>query len=425
MRKIKKYALDLVCKYLLVPKSRFAFSSSLKTINCSSNEIEILSNTSNNVIRIQTAEGNLYFRECKRHKEIHEYVSESMDFYYTRLKPEHIEDRDFIKNKLTCKSNFKKFVNMGMTNDKLSGIYRFCMGEGAHCIGLDGMSPDMEERVKGFAQFIWGDLFAYQLNSGLKIGEYQTYGAVRSIATYRMSKLLGLNGLIPKTECANLFIDGEFACFGTVMEEAVGFSVEAMDEEKKAELSSPTLQRLLNNLNLLDVFCLEKDHRPGNYHVVAAEGKITGVSAFDNDSPNSFGIGKISFETYLGCSPWTINNQMNRPYVDADVARRIMEITPMDLQKTFGDILNMYQTITIKSRLRKVQSILSKTPKNKWLDKEEWSQNTIKEELSGAYGTTYLGKFLENYELQYQPWITKDDKLSLKNNENTFTQRQT
>ncbi len=405
---IKKRLLHTACNTVLSPKSFFVIPDGVREIHCRKEEWHFLTETSNNVCRIEIGGKRLFFRECKIHKEIHVYVEDEIDFYYTHLKSDRAEDRAFIKSKLSDRANFKKFVNMGMVNDKSSGAYRFCMDGCASCIGLDGMASDMTERVKDFVQFIWGDLFVYQLNGGLKIGGYQTYNALRSIATYRMARLLGLGDMIPKTEYAKLFIDGNFACFGTVMEEAPGFSAEEMDEKTSAALASPALQRFLNNLNVLDVLCLEKDHRPGNYYVTADAGKATGVCAFDNDSPNSFGIGGISFCTYVGCSPWSLRGRINRPYVDADTAERIMKMTADDVQRAFCDLLNTYQMMTLKGRLRKVQKILAEMPERRRIGKEAWSEDTMKEELSGDYGKTYLAKFLEKREMPYQPWIVRD-----------------
>ncbi len=404
---IKKYLLRAACRTVLVPKSFSVIPAGVREIRCRKEDIRLLTETSNNVCRIEVNGKKLFFRECKIHKDIRAYVRDEIDFYYTALAPDHAEDRYFIESKLAICANFRKFVHMGMTNDRSSGAYHFCMGDGAHYIGLDGMEPEMEERVKDFVQFIWGDLFAYQLNGGLKIGEYQTYNAVRSIAAWRMAVLTGLRGLIPKTEYAKIFIDGTYAFFGTVMEEAPGFSVEQTDEKTSAALASPALQCMLNDLHLLDVLCLEKDHRPGNYNVTAEDGKVTGVVAFDNDSPNSFGIGGISFRTYIGCSPLILGDRINRPYIDSEAAQRIEKVTDGDIARTFGDILNAYQIRTLKKRLRKVKMILANTPEDKRLGKEAWSEETMREELSGTWGETYLTKFIEKREMPYQPWLKR------------------
>lgn len=408
MNKMKGYALDLACKYLLTPRSFSQAPVDIRRIDCNASDVERILNTSNNVLRLATKDGFVYFRECKRHVEIHQFVANEIEYYYTVMHPDLSEDRCHIEASLADRKRFAKFVNMGITNDVSSGAYHFCMGYGGEHIGLDVMPPAMEERVKDFVQCIWGELFAYRLNGGVRTGYYQTYNAVRSIATYRLAKLLGVEELIPQTEYAEVSVDGEDYLFGTIMKEAPGFSVEEMDEDDCRGFCSPELQRLLNNLNLLDVICHEKDHRPGNYHVTVFDGKVNHVMAFDNDSPNSFGMGGISFETYLGCSPWTLKGQLNRPFVDAKLAERILETTDKDLTNALSDLLNQFQLAMLKNRFHKVKKILAKTPKNRWLVCDAWSEDTMEKELSGAYGTTYMAKFIEKREMLYHPWLRRE-----------------
>lgn len=409
MRRLREAALNLSCKYLLKPKRIRTVPCGVREIHCQTCDVSMILNTSNNVMKVQTQGGWVYFRECKRHERIDRYVANEIEFYYTQVRPEYAKDRGHIEHSLRDKKNFKKFINMGMTNDSASGAYLFCIGRGAHHIGLNEMSPEQEECVKDFVQYIWGNLFVYRLNNGLKTGDYQTYNAVRCLATYRMAKLLGLESMIPKTEYVKLCVDNNTVLFGVAMDQAPGSSSERMEKAYRYTIGSPMLQRLLNNLQLLDVLCLEKDHRPGNYNVTVENGKVNGVVAFDNDSPNCFGFGGISFETYLGCSPWVVDNAVNRPYIDADLADRILKLTDQDLFDAVGDLLNLYQRITLKKRVHDIKKILKNTPKNKFIGQESWSDDTMKEELSGAYGTTYLTKFLEGREVPYQPWIKQNE----------------
>ena len=256
MGKLKDFALNLTCKYVLKPNRQAKLLSDVRWIDCTQRDITVLLSTSNNVLRVNLGGKTVFFRECKRHSEIHQYVADEIEYYYTKLHPELYDDRLHIEKALADKSNFKRFVNMGITNDASSGAYHFCIGDGAQFVGLGEMPLDMETRMKDFVQFIWGNLFAYRLNGGVKIGEYQTYNAVRSIATYRLARLLGIGDIVPKTEYANLCIDNEVVLFGTVMDEAEGVSV---DVECRSEpdadvvflnLSTACLTDLINKLGV-------------------------------------------------------------------------------------------------------------------------------------------------------------------------------
>lgn len=404
MKNLKKILLPFACKTFLKPKGFSKIPQNIRNIDCDQEDVVLLTNTSNNVFRVKTQNGYIFFRECKIHKEIYEYVNDEIDFYYSKIHPELLDDKLFIQQALNNRKSFKKFINMGIVNDFYSGAYNFCIGNGGKHIGILGMEPDREERIKDFVQYIWGELFVYKLNNGLKIGEYQTYNAARSIAVSRLAKLLGLRDLIPNTEYALLNIRGKTIMFGTAMDEAAGICMETMSVEDRNNVSSPALQRALNNLNLLDVICFEKDHRPGNYNVVINNGKATNVVAFDNDSPNSFGIGGICFETYLGCSPMFVNNSLNRPFVDKSIVDNILNVDIKDLCEEVSDFLNIVQIYALKYRVKKIKKILKQIPEEKLLN-NEWNEKTMKTELKCEDLVTYLTKFISGRELPYQPWI--------------------
>lgn len=402
---VKKFLRVLACRTFLAPKSFEFPPTGINSIDCQWQQVTPLLNSSNNVFRIETDGKVLYFRECKTHKEIHAYVADEIDFYYSILRPELQEDRLFVEKKLSDKRKFKLFINMGMTNDMSSGAYHFCMGDGGEYIGLDGASPAQEERLKDFVQYIWGNLFAYTLNSGIKIGHYQTYNACRSIAFRRMAELLKVENLIPPTYYAWLHIDRVGDLFGTVMEQAPGECMDDEDNKRRKEVCSPALQRSLAQLNLLDVLCQEKDHRIDNYHVVIENGYASYVTAFDNDSPASFGVGGITFTTYMGCSPWAYGKKLNRPYVDKTLADAVMQIDDKTLRQSMNGLLNCFQMAALRKRIKKVKTVLASAEDSVMLRKEQWSKDTISKELSGEYGETYLSKFVQEHKHMSQPWI--------------------
>lgn len=408
MNALKKVILPLACRYLLSPRGFYDLDDEIKCIKCSSKDISLLTQTSNNVMEIMTESGMIYFRECKLHKELYQYIMDEIDFYYSHICFENPEAVNFLKKMLANSKNLRKFANMGMTNDKSSGAYKFCMGKGGAFIGLKNVPAGLEENLKDFVQYIWGDLFAYKLNSGIKLGQYQIYNAVRCIGTYRMAKLLGLESLIPETEYAIVCVDNSKKLFGTVMKQASGVGADKIAQAEKEKIITPSLQRMLNNLNILDVICLEKDHRPSNYNIVIDKNKAHSVVAFDNDSPNSFGLGGINFATYAGCSPWIVEGRLNRPYIDRGVADNIINLDEQMLFDEMNELLNSFQLHALQSRIEEVKKVL-RDSSYKFLDESEWNIDTINEELSGKYGNTYLTQFLKQQKAPYQPWIKSND----------------
>ena len=405
MKNLKKYLLPLACRVILKPVSFSEIPESVKRISCKREDVKLLTNTSNNVQKITVDGKPMFFRECKKHLLLRQYVMDSIREYYTDVTVDLHGDLGFLETVLQDHGRLKAFASMGMTNDRNSGAYRFCMGHGGACIGLPDMDPQREERLIDLVQYIWGELFSYQLNGGLKIGRYQTYNAVRNIATYRMAQLIGVEDMIPKTEYVLLCPEGKDPMFGTMMDVAPGVCMETMTVVERENVASPKLQRALNRLNLLDVLNTEKDHRTGNYHVVISNGKAENVVAFDNDSPNAFGMGGISFRSYMGCAPWCKEGKLKRPYVDRELSERIQTLRWKTVKTHMKDILNPLQLMALKRRLKNVKKILSQTPDSAFLNPDMWSYETMERELSGEYGMTYLQQFLGEQKIMEQPWV--------------------
>lgn len=400
---IKEKLKALYYKYPGRPKTFYALPAEATLITCRPEDITILTSTSNNILKIAHEGKTFFFRQCRRHTEIHEYVQTLIDEYY--CSGELRKDREIVEKSLAQRKNFLKFANMGMTNDISSGVYRFCMGGASELIGIINDDAELNDRLRDFAQFVWGELYAYKLNAGLKTGAYQTYNAVRQIATKRVADIFGLSELIPGVEFAILNISDGRRLFGTVMEEAPGIILERESAQKRRNVVTPRFQHALNNLNFLDALCHEKDHRPGNYTVVMSGNKAESICAFDNDSPMSFGLGNASFESYMNCSPYILHHSLNRPYIDEKIVKILLTDNFDKLYQAMKDLLNSVQIMALKRRFRALQEAVSMLRPHTVISDEEWNDETVREELSGAYEKTYLGLFTEDLELAYQPWI--------------------
>lgn len=390
-------------KYPGRPKTFRAPPADAIPISCRPEDITLLTATSNNILKISYGEKTLFFRQCRLHTEIHEYVQTLIEEYYCSGALQN--DRELVEKSLAQKKNFSKLVGMGVTNDVSSGVYRFCMGGSSKLIGIINDDPALNERLRDFAQFVWGELYAYKLNSGIKTGSYQTYHAVRQIATKRIADLFCLSELVPRTAFAVLNISDGRKLFGTVMEAAPGIILERESARKRKSVVTPGLQHALNNLNFLDVLCHEKDHRPGNYTVVMRGNKAESICAFDNDSPMSFGLGGASFASYMNCSPYILHHALNRPYIDEKIVK-VLSANDFDvIYQATKDLLNPAQITALKRRFHTLQKAVSMLEPHTAISEEEWSDETVREELSGAYGKTYLALFTQDLELAYQPWI--------------------
>lgn len=351
-------------------------------------------NTSNNILKLKKGNKCLYFRESKKHLNKKDYFQQILYGYNkASRKGFYISYKDI---------NLKKFYKIGNLANHNSLIWKFLHGcdDVVRKMGIKDAGCDLAN-LKDFMSYAWSEVFTYNLNKRVGVGNYQIYNSMRTIATYQVSKLLGLNYLIPETKYA---IIDKFA-FGTVMEEARGESFDSLNASSRYELITPNLQKDLLNLNFLDVICYEKDHRPDNYNVVIEEGKVISISAFDNDSPASFlPTQNISFSTYVGCSEFVGKDEMvNRPYLDKDVIEKFLNIQDSEYREILKNYLTDLQIYFLIKRVHKLKKSIVKSiklGKLKLLSTYEWSYETINHENSGEYGLTYLKLFASNWKNQ-------------------------
>ena len=363
--------------------------------------IEKITNTTNNIFLININGEEMYFRPCRRHLKIKEYVfSIIKEFLYDQ---KNLELYNEIVKNLNIKKNFKKFINMGLENDKSSPIFMYQKNNNSELLGIpQELNKKYSREIYNLLQYIWGEIFLYKLNNRCKKNEYQTYNSSRLIATYNLAKNLGVEYLIPEVKyCYLEFHNSSIKYFGTIMKKANGFSPEKIQQKDIRKMITPKLQKELMILNVFDVLCYQKDHRPGNYNIEEKDEKLINVYAFDNDAPMTFSfIKKINFKSYIGCdSLISSNGSINRPHIDAKLCKKILSIKKNELVFNMDCCLNKVQIIALKSRFLKLKKAICKTIKinnNFVIDEKGWSEKSIQEELSGKYGNTYLCALLNN-----------------------------
>ena len=408
-QKAKNTLLFSMCRPgLLLPKYTIDLSK-IPIVNVTSDQIIDLNETTNNIKKIQFYNSYKYFRKCSSHDIMIKYVLQIVDDYFSDS-PD-CKTKKWIIDSLVEKNNLRLFFNMGVTNDKYSNVYRYYKTNDSTLIGI--ATPRCEvvnEEIKSFVQFAWGEIYNYKLNNGLRHGQFQIYNACRGLATKAIADLLGLEELIPKSQYVRLRIDAKTEIFGTLMDQAPGELVKWAPPEKRKSMITPQLQHSLNNLNLLDVICYERDHKPSNYNVLLDENqKGLKVCAFDNDSPLTFFIySSAQFKTYMNCAPYIYNKRIMRPYIDKKLAETVLSLNIKKLANITNTYLSKIQIITMKSRF----SILRQCIKNSILkgflhpiEDNEWNTDTEHIELSGKYGKTYLNLFAEDLHLPKQDWI--------------------
>ena len=268
--------------------------ASIPTVKLNQEDVLPIYGTST-IFKIQKNNKTFYFRECRKHLELDPYVACFISDFFKFCNPKYQCYQDLILSQLKQKKTFYSFLNMGTPFDKRSLISHYLKTRICTLFDLRSYSQDHVAKsfLFDFLVYSWSNLYTYHLNSGLKIGEYEVYSAIRQLATKEIANTIGVGSLIPETDLAFLCLEDGRKRLGTIMKDAGGVRIQTLKINK--ETLNPIIQRELNNLNVLDVLCFERDHRPSNYSIRFDSNTPCGVCAFDNDSPMSFNSPSVYF----------------------------------------------------------------------------------------------------------------------------------
>lgn len=244
--------------------------------------------------------------------------------------------------------------------------------------------PIKQQPEKGLNYFLKKGMRDWFLNG--KRNQYQTYNVCSSMAEEEVAQLLGLENLLTKSHFCKIRIGEGMVLYGSMSSDARGVDVRELKDCFR-EVYTPSLAKDLTSLNLVDSICYEKDHRPGNYHIILDDnGKAVSICSFDNDSPFSFApFGGAAFKTYAGASEIIKKGQFNRPLLDNNVSERLLSLNRNDIQKSLGVYIGRNQVNACWKRVVELQKAL----KNTQFIFDDWTEDVMMEELSGKFGNTY------------------------------------
>lgn len=372
-------------------------------IICNSNQIRFYADTPNTIIYYDVNGNKGYFRECKKHTEPHDFVWQLIEEYCRYVfSSEHNEECErILKEKLSEPQNLNKFFNMGAGTAGYTRISKFRHSLDSSWVGIEEPYPEwFRSQLLALVQYAWGALDEYKYCRKERIGQYHTYNSNRTITTKRIVNLLGEPGIIPESKYIRLILDGD---------ERIGVTVAVAEGQapKVGEYDgiTPEFQRQSLILNIADVICYQKDHRPGNYFVTTEGRMATGLCAFDNDCPTTlFNTPDISFTTYAGCSSiLNENGLINRPFMDRESTNRLMELSKAEVFEAVSDSTSRVEREMLWQRIKRLQNAVKKSIDHGsllLLKKSDWSSEAMQKELSGNYGMTYAKLFYEMYIVQ-------------------------
>lgn len=395
-------------KWKLYTPPCFSANQNLPSYTLSDGEYFVLTNTTNNIIRIKLKNKTFYFRECRRHTDRLEFALDLIEDYFDVFNLGKKEDKNLIVSCLNNKNNLDLFFSMGFIGDKNSLSNKFVMSHNPKLIGLSEFSEDDYSRIRDFLLFVWGEIYSWNHHVCVKKGRYQTINSSKQISTKIVADFLGISDLIPNVSYCFISINGKKK-FGTIMEEAPGICPNTLSTEQRKSLLCPYLLHNLEKLNVLDALTREKDHRPCNYNIYIEKQNVINVCAFDNDSASTFEIGGISFSSHKGSSPiLSKRGKINRPAFDVKLKNNILSVENDAIRNSLKKHLNSLQLSAFIKRLKSLKKALrsaqTHTP-SIFIDDYTWSNELVNDYLNCSYGKTYLNIFIEDNLVDPQPWL--------------------
>ncbi|NSE04723.1 hypothetical protein G4422_15145 [Blautia wexlerae] len=396
---IKQNLLYFLCKTIYRPLP-IEENNVKHIISVEYKDLLIEKNTTFNVCKLNIQNKEYYFRECKKHVKFEEYLRNLINEYVDSLEDNNPLKLEFLKvrNTLMKPDVMRKLFRMGIVNDRSSKISYFFKSNDISIWGIQELENIELNELKDLFQYLWGEIYSYRLNAGLKKGLYQSFNASKSLATKKIADLLGIGYLIPEIELVKLVFPDGNEKIGTLMSAVNGIAPKKMLYAEKQKIT-PKFQRDCNSLNVLDAICHERDHRPGNYFVrLNSNGEVDSLEAFDNDAPMTFSLtGNINLVTYWGSSPLLLSDgALNLVHVDKKLAQKILKLKDEEIVNSLKLILSKIQVWFVCKRIHKMQKAIKHTMQKSadfFISDTEWNEKTITEELSSDTINSYLKIF--------------------------------
>jgi len=225
----------------------------------------------------------------------------------------------------------------------------------------------------------------------------------RNVATSRVANLIGLGSIVEQSRSVEVQSKGE-KIKGNMMTFARGKDTkkrtvedvrpitQKMDtlEEREAyakAMLSPTLQKEISSLQVLDYLCGQGDRHTGNFFSEMENGKLTHIHGIDNDM--AFGTG-VDMEARLRADKGYHNtkqkmvvdsgNNLIIAHMDKQLAMNISDLKEAELRFVLKDLIEpVYLEATIE-RFKKLKEAVKKelaNPRSRVLLNEgEWNEST-------------------------------------------------
>lgn len=367
--------------------------------------------SANTIIVVSIGGETCFFRECLTHEKPDIYLAKHLERFMqfaaqgtstdnfqqdvpirTKFNNDEIESfKTYIQeSRYQCSQFYARMMNADiMLAEEGFSLYHGKLMVSEAGLKSAGLLPYHErdtDILAYFLSYMGGAVACHRWNRNRRIGDKETFAASRSLASYEVARKLGLESLLVSTMPACLKIRGQ-ELFGVLCKKAIGLRAQDTDSHPTVQL-----QRNLAHLQLLDALCFQTDHGPNNYNIDTDTGR---VQAFDNDNMWTFWVNpSVRKALHPHCAP-IINQQeeIALPHVDKSVAERFLALDSAELLRAGSPYLNHLQLWALLQRFHRLQRAIVKTSKARpgfLVDSSGWTEQSLKAELAGKYGHTYL-----------------------------------
>lgn len=385
----------------------------IQEIKVQRNEITFFCLSTNPIITFNQGENQWYFRECPKRLAADCYWERECSRFFDSLDrldvskihfaqeiPIRISFNDseiyLFRSYITEKGRNRHFQQTLRNADRIAKRVHFSIWEkqayDRHFFASFHMEDIPESCMDIGVYFLWNMRTVasnFRLRGIVRSSRYSFFAASKAAATQVVARQLHLTHLITPVSWCHLVVDDGEELFGVLSPRAPGSRM--LDTALEP---TPSLQRELICLNVLDVICHQPDHGPNNYNVATDGDGNCVVCAFDNDNPQTF-FPVISIRGSLsGCKPlvdW--KNRVQRPFMDRKLAENLQELNLKELRLMLKPYLNALQIAALNVRIRRINRAISKTEKTNsdfLKNASDWNTKSLAEEMSGEYARTYL-----------------------------------
>ena len=387
-------------------------------ISVKKQEISYFILSTNLILSFDYQGARCYFRECPQIMPRKKFFLQSMNTFLETLNHLGI-DRQHFKQDIPIKLEFSntaierfkaylkektadgQFLKMLYNMDRLAQKARFSIWtEQTYdqsffaAFGLGDRPKETDDISIYFIWYIRSVAARYRTLRIVRGRKHSYFNAVRALASEAVAEAVGLEHMATNTRFCTLHMEDGSELFGLLSDSAPGLRM--MDTHVEP---SGSLQRELMDLFLLDILCYQMDHGPNNYSVTVDENGTASVCAFDNDSPVTFFPHCTVSRPLAGCTPLKDKKgRILRPFVGREIARRIQAVNTHKLGKQLAPYLNRLQIAALSGRFRLLRKAIREAQKqneNFLIPADGWGEQTVKCEMSGKYGMTYLTKALQ------------------------------